>query len=31
MRICRPIISSLKNGVLTSLNQMDVYTSKESM
>jgi hypothetical protein len=29
MRICRPIISSQKNEVLTSLNQMDVYTSKD--
>lgn len=30
MGICHPIISSLKNEVLTSLHQMDVYTSKDS-
>jgi sulfite reductase (NADPH) flavoprotein alpha-component len=29
MRICCPIISSRKNEVLTFLNQMDVYTSKD--
>ena len=29
MGICHPLISSQKNEVLTSVNQMDVYTSKD--